>query len=231
MENESSYQRLLQVLNYYVKEDARNRSVSSFQKDFGLGNGFFYQASKRKTEDSDKKLNQSTLQKIHIAQPTLNIEGLKSGKGDMWIKNVPSKTDQKGMGRPYFNVDFLGGFDLMINDQTTVPETYISMDPYNKDNIYWCNLTGDSMSPLIKSGSKICLRHIEEGVSGIIFGDVYAIVTKSDMRTVKWVVRANDDAKIRLVPENKDAKYGDYQDVFKSDVRTVFKVELAVNQL
>lgn len=51
------------------------------------------------------------------------------------------------------------------------------------------------------------------------------------MRTVKWVVRSNDENKIRLVPENKDSKYGDFQDIWKSDIIKVFKVELTVNPL
>lgn len=38
-------------------------------------------------------------------------------------------------GRPYYNVDFLGGFDVIINDQTVLPEYNIDFKPYNKDGV------------------------------------------------------------------------------------------------
>lgn len=85
------------------------------------------------------------------------------------------------------------------------------------------------MSPRIISGARICLKHIVEGVNGIVYGKVYALVTKNNLRTVKWVVRAKDENKIRLIPENKDPKFGDYQDIYKSDIIQVFKVEFALN--
>jgi hypothetical protein bfra3_13720 len=231
MANISSYQRLKEVLDKYLKEDFR-RSTTSFEREFGLPNAFFQNAEKRDKPNDQKRLYRVTYENIHNAQPLLNIEWLKTGEGEMWLHDeTENAIEVSRVGRPYYNVDFLGGFDLMVNEQTTVPVSYISMEPYNKDGYYWCNLTGDSMSPLIKSGAKICLKYIEDGVNGIIYGDVYALVTKSDMRTVKWVVRSNDENKIRLVPENKDSKYGDFQDIWKSDIIKVFKVELTVNPL
>ncbi|WP_052045676.1 S24 family peptidase [Prevotella disiens] len=231
-----SFERLLYLLEEYKGKDVRN-TESSFQTEFGLSGAYFRTRRNFNTADADKSLTESTLAKIHKFQPNLNMDWLKYGEGEPWI-TIVEQTDNNNLnvqkevvGRPYYNVDFLGGFDLMINDQTLFPEEYISVPPYDKDNIYWCNLTGDSMSPRIQSGAKICLKHIAEGVSGIIYGEVYALVTRSEMRTVKWVVRADTEDKIRLVPENKEPKYGDYQDILKSDVIQVFKVELAINPM
>ena len=94
----------------------------------------------------------------------------------MWLHDeTENAIEVSRVGRPYYNVDFLDGFDLTINDQTVIPVSYISMEPYNKAGFYWCNLTDDSMSPLIRSGAKICLKYIEDGVNGIIYGEVYAL--------------------------------------------------------
>ena len=124
----------------------------------------------------------------------------------------------------YFDVDFLGGFDEMVNDQTIMPSYYIDIQPYNRNGNVWFNITGDSMSPRINSGDKICIREIN--IEDIIYGEIYALVIGQTeiMRTVKWVIRSPENGKIRLVPENKDPRYGDYQDIDKIDVRKVFKV-------
>lgn len=86
----------------------------------------------------------------------------------------------------------------------------------------WCDIVGDSISPRINSGDKICIRKIE--AEDMIFSEIYAIVTKSDMRTVKWVTRSPEIGILRLVPENKDSRYGDYQDIAKSDILYIYKV-------
>ena len=229
MENVSPYQRLSLVLDEYLKKSPQN-TTTSFEKEFGLPNAFFSNAEKNGRPRSEKRLYKVTYDNLHEAQPLFNIEWLKTGKGEMWLRDETENTvETTNVGRPYYNVDFLGGFDLMLNDHTRTPEEYMSVPPYNKDDIYWCNLTGDSMSPRIISGARICLKHIVEGVNGIIYGKIYALVTKNNLRTVKWVVRANDENKIRLIPENKDPKYGDYQDIYKSDIIQVFKVEFALH--
>ena len=87
------------------------------------------------------------------------------------------------------------------------------------------------MFPKIISGARICLRHIAGGVDEIVYGKIYAIVTRNSLRAVRWIARADDEEKIRLIPENKDPKYGDYQDIYKSEVVQIFKVELALNPL
>ena len=133
----------------------------------------------------------------------------------------------EGKGIPYYDVDFLGGFDEMENDQTIIPTYFIDFPPYNKRGVVCVNLTGDSMSPRINSGDRIFMQPIER-VEDIIFGEIYAIVTLSGLRTVKWITRSPESDKIRLIPENKDPRYGDYQDLPKSDIRRIFKVLGAV---
>ena len=74
--------------------------------------------------------------------------------------NVPSISYTHG--RPYFNVDFLGGFDIVLNDQTVLPEYNIDFKPYNKDGVMWCNITGHSMEPLVSSGDVIAIKEMKD---------------------------------------------------------------------
>lgn len=225
METKRDYQtfteRMLAIKDWYLSEHAGS-DTRSLEKLCSLGNGYFNTARKYPQD----KVRTPVLEKVHRGLPEISGAWLAYGEGPMFTKDVPRLTESKnGKGSPYYDVDFLGGFDVITNDQTRNPDGFINMEPYNGRDFLWCNITGESMSPLIRSGSKICLKKLE-GVDSIVYGEVYALVigTEDIIRTVKWVTRADDDTMIRLVPENKDIKYGSYQDVKKSDVRFVFKV-------
>lgn len=220
-------ERIDALTNWYAKKN-RVRGYKSFEKHCGLSNAYCRNLMKR-----DDRVNEAAIEKIADAIPEVNRDWLAYGEGPMLKADIPL-LDINGdtTGSPYFNVDFLGGFDSVVNDQTRTPDGFINMPPYNGDDYLWCNITGDSMSPLIKSGSKICLRKLS-GVDSIVYGAVYALVIGTDdmMRTVKWVTRSDNEEMIRLVPENKDWKYGRYQDVRKSDVLHVFKVVFSGSEL
>ena len=106
----------------------------------------------------------------------------------------------KKTGKPYYNVDFEMGYDTIVNDQTTNPEYLIDFEPYNKCDC-WCNARGNSMFPTISSGDVIAIKEIKDP-SCLISGEIYAIVTTNDLRTIK---RINDNGdSITLIPDNKD---------------------------
>lgn len=134
---------------------------------------------------------------------------------------------QQPQGRPYYDVDFLGGFDVMVNDQTATPAYFIDFTPYNKDGVCWCNITGRSMEPKIEHGDIIALKEIEDR-RNIEYGDIYAIVTDYDLRTVKIVRRGTDDEHLRLIPINKDF---DEQEVEKASIIRMYKVVCNIKRL
>lgn len=135
--------------------------------------------------------------------------------------NVPSISYTHG--RPYFNVDFLGGFDIIISDQTVLPEYNIDFKPYNKEGVMWCNITGHSMEPLVSNGDIIAIREMKDWRDFILYGEVYGIVTE-DMRTVKVVTKSEQGQDfMRLVPINKSEEYQP-QDIPVRLVTHVFKV-------
>ena len=124
-------------------------------------------------------------------------------------------------GVPYYNVDFIGGFDLVINDQTINPDYLIDFPLYRKATC-WCNITGHSMEPEITHGDIIALRKIEDW-RFLPYGEVYAIVTKNDMRTVKRIGPSPNPNCIMLIPTNKSPEYAP-QELKIEDILHVFEV-------
>ena len=106
-------------------------------------------------------------------------------------------------GSPYYNVDFIGGFDLLINDQSINPEFFIDYPPYNKEGVLWVNLTGHSMEPELSNGDVIALKLMNTSIEYLPRNEIYAIVT-DDFRTVKRIELSDRTGYVRLIPSNPD---------------------------
>ena len=157
----------------------------------------------------------------------ISTDWLLTGEGDMLLGEPKTSapavpTVSYTTGRPYYNVDFLAGFDLVFNDQTINPEYYIDFAPYNRQGAIWCNITGDSMTPKISSGDIIALLEIEGWREFLSFGEIYAIVTTNGLRTVKIIRKGSADDRVRLVPLNTE-EY-DEQEIPLSVISKVFQV-------
>lgn len=124
-------------------------------------------------------------------------------------------------GVPYYNVDFIGGFDIVENDQTVNPEYNIDFQKYNEATC-WCNVTGHSMEPEITHGDIIALKRIDD-FSFLPLGEVYAIVTTNGMRTIKRLGPSSNPENYTLVPANKSPEYG-VQEIPKKMIRTIYHV-------
>ena len=109
------------------------------------------------------------------------------------------------IGSPYYNVDFIGGFDLLMNDQTINPDFYINYPPYYKDGVVWVNLTGRSMEPELSNGDIIALKPMNTPIQYLPTKEIYAIVTE-EWRTVKRIELSDRDGFIRLLPSNPEYK-------------------------
>ena len=141
----------------------------------------------------------------------IDMNWLLTGEGNMLSsesekeEKLPS-VNQTYEGAPYFNVDFIGGFDLIVNDQTVNPDFYINYPPYNQPGVVWCNLTGHSMEPEISNGDIIALREVTTPIQYLPAGEIYGIVTE-EYRTVKRVRLSQKEGYIRLIPSNKSEEF------------------------
>ena len=213
--------------------DSKGINENQATKDCNLSQGLIHQAKSGKSD-----LGQKTIDKILIKYQDLNKVWLLTGDGEMLnyeidktddpppqmitlskTENLPVKSYTSGV--PYYNVDFLGGFDIVINDQTIVPEYCIDFKQYNKATC-WCDITGHSMEPEINSGDIIALKEIED-FSFLPYGEIYAIITSNGIRTVKRIGPASSPDMYALIPTNKSPEYG-IQEIPKEMIVRVFSV-------
>ena len=156
----------------------------------------------------------------------ISPEWLLTGNGSM-LKTAlqeamavePVRSESPNKGAPYYDVDFLGGFDLTFNDQTINPEYNIDFRPFNKQGVTWVNITGHSMEPKINHGDIIALKECR--LEDVQYGEIYAVVLDT-IRTVKILRKSKDPNRMRYIPINEE-NY-DEQEYDNSRILRIFEV-------
>lgn len=131
---------------------------------------------------------------------------------------MPTTSMNPSVGTPYYDVDFIGGFDEVFNSQVNIPATNIVIRGFEKASL-WCNVTGHSMEPKINHGDIIALRQCT--LNDIQYGEIYAVVLDT-IRTIKILRRSPDPSKLRFIPINTEDY--DEQEIDKSRIMNVFEV-------
>lgn len=131
---------------------------------------------------------------------------------------MPTTSMNPSVGTPYYDVDFIGGFDEVFNSQVNIPATNIVIRGFEKASL-WCNVTGHSMEPKINHGDIIALR--QSTLNDIQYGEIYAVVLDT-IRTIKILRRSPDPSKLRFIPINTEDY--DEQEFDKSRIMNVFEV-------
>lgn len=196
----------------------KHLSKRKFQNSIGVSNSYI--------QNIVNGISDDVLNSIMKIYPELNTDWLLTGKGNMLLnptveKSMDTPNTNYIKGVPYYNVDFIGGFDIVLNDQTTMPEYLIDFKKYNEATC-WCNVTGHSMEPEITHGDIIALKKIDD-FSFLPLGEVYAIVTTNGMRTIKRIGPSDNKDCYSLIPTNKSPEYG-IQELPKNMIAVVFQV-------
>ncbi len=186
---------ILERLKEYI--DYKGISISAFEKSIGMANASFGKSLKNKGAIGTDKL-----ENILNTYPDISPSWILNGEGDML--RVESDTNTATVsyesGVPYYDVDFIGGFNNIFNDQTVHPAHNIVFKPYSNATL-WCNVTGRSMEPKINNGDIIALK--ECTLNDIQYGEIYAVVLDT-IRTVKILRKSDDPKKLKFVPINLD---------------------------
>ena len=190
-------ERLERLVEYYG-----NGNKSHFAKILGV---------KAQTINTWLSRNTYDTELIFAKCDNINASWLLTGEGNMLSSESEKEeklppVNQTYEGAPYFNVDFIGGFDLIVNDQTRNPDFYINYPPYNQEGVVWCNLTGHSMEPEISNGDIIALREVTTPIQYLPAGEIYGIVTE-EYRTVKRIRLSQKEGFVRLIPSNKSEEF------------------------
>ena len=212
--------------------------ITELEKKLGASKGVLSRAIRNNTDIQSKWI--SSLVENY---PNYNPTWLLTGKGDMLLrgsegsskvegtavaygKTQPTITEGKGV--PYYDVDFIGGFDLVFNNQSITPSFYIDFSPFNDDADYWVNVSGDSMKPLISHGDIVALQKFEDWRDFVLYGEIYAIITSS-FRTIKIMGKGTDKEHFGLIPYNKSEEFSS-QDIPKRLIRHMFKVKGSIKK-
>ena len=140
----------------------------------------------------------------------INIDWLITGNGKMFRSEslqteLPAISNNSNISKPYYDVDFICGFDEIINSQVSIPTANIIIQGFEKADM-WCNVSGHSMEPKISHGDIIALRKCT--IEDVQYGEIYAVVLDT-IRTIKILRKSKDQNKLRFIPiniENYDEK-------------------------
>lgn len=202
-----------------------NKGVTpyEFYKESGVTRGILQQ---------NNGISEDNIARFLAYAPDVNIEWLLTSKGsmikdgstDIQISNdtttssMPTTSMNPGIGTPYYDVDFIGGFDEVFNSQVNIPATNIVIRGFEKASL-WCNVTGHSMEPKINHGDIIALHQCT--LNNIQYGEIYAVVLDT-IRTIKILRRSPNPDKLRFIPINTNDY--DEQEFDKSRIINVFEV-------
>ena len=210
--------RLLQFIDYAGLE------IAVFERSIGLSNGAVHKMG--------EGTRNSTIDKISVKYPDLNIVWLKTGVGNMLLSdernektitvNQTAISPNNRKGALIYDIDAtcgLNGRDIEFTDEKVIgsidaPE----INPESK--IIFA--TGDSMLPLIASGDRVVIRKIESW-DYFNYGQVYLIIT-NEYRLIKRVRRHPKDAENLILLRSENPNYDDI-DLPKREIIHLFIVE------
>ena len=223
MKNITLLDRIKKIVDY------EGVSVRSFEKKINATQGVISKAIKNDTDIKGSLLLSIVENYTHIS-----AVWLLTGKGDMLLSSeekalkqlTPCVSPELGLGVPYYDVDFSGGFNAIFNNQTLLPDHNIVFAPF-KDAQLWCNVTGNSMAEKINHGDIIALKELPNWEENVLFGEIYAVVT-DHLRTIKIIRKSEDINNYKLVPINKGEF--DENEVKKTSILRVFEVLGAIKK-
>lgn len=177
-------------------------SPYEFYKESGVTRGILQQ---------NNGISEDNIARFLAYAPDVSVEWLITGRGEMLSTmqekkqgrpdsedKLPKVSYNPVTGKPYYDVDFLGGFNEIVNSQVTIPTNNIVIQGFEKAD-FWCNVTGHSMEPKINHGDIIALHKCT--LEDIQYGEIYAVVLDT-LRTIKILRRSSDPKKLRFVPIN-----------------------------
>ncbi len=201
--------------------DKASASPTAFARDYGIEPSYLLKKLK-----GIRPVTRNDIRKME--KTPVNTDWLVTGEGQMFKEGFtppqweahPVPVITKETGIPLYDVDFALGYTDFFNDSMGGPLAYVDF-PGTRNATCWVRTTGDSMEPVIHSGDFLCLKKIEEWSAYLTTGEIYAIETVNDMRTVKKIERGYDELSLTLVPVNTEYKK---QEIRKDLIRQVFKV-------
>ncbi|WP_291095561.1 MULTISPECIES: S24 family peptidase [unclassified Empedobacter] len=149
------------------------------------------------------------------------------GSNDEYIEVETEEVESLPIKKiPFYDVDFYSGFTKIFNDQTVAPSYYFYLPEFHNAQFAIKN-SGKSMSKELGNDDILGLREVPEWQTYFPQGEIYAVVTTNDLRTIKKVRRDKDNKYLVLIPKPLDEDkfdYPEYEEVPISMVTALFQV-------
>lgn len=196
----------LKIVIEYIKSQGKYRTQKSIASKIDVD----YTNLSSAISGRQQYLTRGLAEKFNTAFPELNVDWILKGEGDMLkekqensnvaINNTLLKVKNSNVNVPYYDVDFAGGWDSDEMFSNQLPAFNItSPDFVNAE--FACNLVGNSISNRVPNGAVIGLREIFGWQTYFPTNELYGVLTKNDLRTVKIVKRSKKNGYLTLVPD------------------------------
>ena len=123
---------------------------------------------------------------------------------------------------PYYDFDFMAGDSVEFYNDSTERPSYTMRIPGFAGCISFPSY-GDSMEKLIRRGSILFGRKLEDWHSFLEFGQIYGIVMQDERRFLKYIRKAADP-KNRFLLRSENDKYDDFEIPIKK-IKNIWLIE------
>lgn len=151
-------------------------------------------------EAGEKKISKKTLEVLEQFFEQVANEYESYEQEDTSIPILRTEEVISSVQVPYYDVDFAGGWTSVELFSQQKPSFVISSPDFARAE-FACNLVGNSISNRIENGSIIGLRKVDEWQIYFPTNEIYGVVTKNGLRTVKIVKRSKEKGFLELIPD------------------------------
>lgn len=188
-----------------------------FANSLGISKREFYSKIQvsRGTLESKTGITEDVLAKFIAIYPSVSIDWLLTGEGNMLKESTPIAINHKFSLRtdhpvkiqdiPLYDISATAGMLAIFNDNNIDPEDYLRVPnlPPVDGAIY---VRGESMVPLLKSGDIIIYKKLECSLDSILWGQIYLLSFMAGGETftvVKYLQKSELPGYIKLVSQNE----------------------------
>lgn len=178
----------LRIENFYKYVDSHRLTPILINEATGYDRGNLSKVLNKKLSPSTNLLD--TFEKSY----NVNLSEENSFNYTLDVKNV-IKTKV-----PYYDIDYAGGWSSEEVFTNQLPSFFITSPDFEKAD-FACNLIGQSISRRIPHRAVIGLRQINDWELYFPTNEVYAVLMKNELRTVKIVKRSEKEGFLTLIPD------------------------------
>ncbi len=141
------------------------------------------------------------------------------------IRNPLIKTIRNHGKEPvkFYDTDFAASNSVIFYEDNVEAPAYTMNIPAFSGCIAF-NVFGDSMEALIKSGSIVFGRKLEEWKSFVEFGQIYGVVMKDERRFLKYIRKSKEDPKHCFLLRSENENYDDFE-IPKDKIHNLWLIE------